>query len=106
MAPDLRPCCQQALLDHWAVCDARREDPPTGVLSASCSCGHVEVLHAIRGNGSRGACSISTGKQATSCGCKAYEAARLSAAAVQDSPEAHLRVGRHVGPVTAEVPDA
>ena len=29
MAPDLRPCCQQALLDHWAVCDARREDPPT-----------------------------------------------------------------------------
>ena len=32
MAPDLRPCCQQALLDHWAVCDARREDPPTGAL--------------------------------------------------------------------------
>ncbi|MFD1546935.1 hypothetical protein [Nonomuraea guangzhouensis] len=31
-SPDLRPCCQQALLDHWAVCDARREDPPTGAL--------------------------------------------------------------------------
>ena len=33
MPPDLRPCCQQALLDHYALCDARREDPPTGSLS-------------------------------------------------------------------------
>ena len=32
MMSDLRPCCQQALLDHYALCDARREDPPTGAL--------------------------------------------------------------------------
>ena len=33
MTADLRPCCQQALLDHYPVCDARREDPETGALS-------------------------------------------------------------------------
>ncbi|MEU4224356.1 hypothetical protein AB0F17_08685 [Nonomuraea sp. NPDC026600] len=32
MAPDLRPCCQQVLLDHYSVCDARREDPPTAAM--------------------------------------------------------------------------
>ena len=32
MTPSLRPCCQQALLDHYALCDARREDPETGAL--------------------------------------------------------------------------
>lgn len=38
MASDLRPCCQRSLLDgetteeHYALCDARREDPPTGAL--------------------------------------------------------------------------
>jgi hypothetical protein len=68
MAPDLRDCCQQALLDHWAVCDAR----PT--LSVPCRCGHAEVLHGIRGNGSRGACSISTGAKAEPCGCSAFKA--------------------------------
>ena len=86
--PDLRPCCQRSLLDgetpeqHYALCDARREDPPTGALSASCVCGHVEVLHGIRGNGTRGACSISTGAKAVPCGCKSFEAApaRLSPA--------------------------
>jgi hypothetical protein len=37
-APDLRPCCQQAAIDghteleHWPVCDARADDPPTGAL--------------------------------------------------------------------------
>ena len=95
MAPHLRSCCQQAALDgltpeqHLPYCDARREDPPTGSLSAPCICGHVEVLHAIRGNGSRGACSISTGAKAVPCGCGAYEAARLSAApAVQEANDA------------------
>lgn len=69
MTSDLRPCCQQALLDHWAVCDAR----PTP--SAPCAtCGHVEVLHGIRGNGMRGACSISGGAKAVPCGCPAFKA--------------------------------
>ena len=73
----LRPCCQQALLDHYALCGARR------TLSTPCAkCGHVEVLHAIRGNGTRGACSISTGAKAVPCGCRAFETAlsRLSPA--------------------------
>lgn len=62
---------------------------PALSLSAPCACHHVEVLHAIRSNGSRGACSISTGAKATPCGCKAYEAARLSAApAVQEATDA------------------
>jgi hypothetical protein len=38
VTPDLRPCCQQAAIDghtpveHWPVCDARADDPPTGAL--------------------------------------------------------------------------
>jgi hypothetical protein len=47
--------------------------PPLALDCATCT--HLDVLHAIRGNGSRGACSISTGATAVPCGCKAFEAA-------------------------------
>ena len=94
MASDLRPCCQQSLLDgetpeqHYPRCSARAEakSSEAGVSSAKprvCTCGHVEVLHAIRGNGSRGACSISTGPKADPCGCPAF----APTPAVQDSTE-------------------
>lgn len=44
-------------------------------LSTPCACSHVEVLHAIRANGSRGACSVSSGAQAVPCGCPKFTAA-------------------------------
>lgn len=82
MTSDLRDCCQRAEIDgltpeqHAPRCDARRTSSPATALSAPCAtCGHVEVLHNIRGNGTRGACSISTGAKAVPCGCKAFSAA-------------------------------
>lgn len=43
--------------------------------AARCLCGHLEVEHNIRGNGTRSGCSRSTGPKATPCPCKSYEEA-------------------------------
>lgn len=43
---------------------------------AICVCGHSIGLHNIRGNGTRGACSVSRGPRATPCPCKTFEEAK------------------------------
>ena len=73
-------------------------------LSAPCRCGHAEVLHAIRGNGSRGACSISTGAKAVPCGCKSFEAALAGLSPAPALPDtAPLADGPGVGKTSEEV---
>jgi hypothetical protein len=37
-----------------------------------CECDHLDVLHAIRRDKTRGACSVSIGHRATPCGCRSY----------------------------------
>jgi hypothetical protein len=111
MAADLRDCCQRSLLDgetpaeHYPRCSARAEAKSTEARVSSatpraCTCGHVEVLHAIRGNGSRGACSISTGPKADPCGCPRF----APAPAVQDTTTV-LADGPGVGETSEEVSD-
>lgn len=44
-----------------------------------CRCGHGAELHNLAGDRiTRKGCSISTGRHATPCGCKAYVAAEAS----------------------------
>lgn len=47
----------------------------TAYNSPKCTCHEVEVFHDIRKDGSRGACSVSTGAQAVPCGCRSFEPA-------------------------------
>jgi len=37
-----------------------------------CACGDLDVEHAIRATGGRGACSVSRGPKATPCGCRQF----------------------------------
>lgn len=60
----------------------------TASLIPNCACGHLKVLHDIRGNGSRGACSVSTGPEADRCGCKAYAAEPVGDALFDITPPA------------------
>jgi hypothetical protein len=57
------------------------------MLPSCCACGHIDVFHAIRGNGSRGACSISAGAKAVPCGCAAFTAAPAVQAATDAAAE-------------------
>jgi hypothetical protein len=41
-------------------------------MTPTCQCGHVEVVHAIRADKTRGACSVSTGPKADPCPCRTY----------------------------------
>ena len=45
---------------------------PNAYQPRECTCGEFEVAHAIRTNGSRGACSVSRGPKATHCPCKSF----------------------------------
>lgn len=63
-------------------------------LALNCSCSHLDVSHDIRGNGSRGACSISTGATAVPCGCKSFSAA--DDGALFDLPDEPERGGQHI----------
>lgn len=47
----------------------------TSYNSPKCTCAHVQEFHNISGNGSRGACSVSTGAQAVPCGCRSFKPA-------------------------------
>lgn len=48
---------------------------PNAYRHKTCICGCGIGLHAIRANGSRGACSVSRGPKAIPCPCKSYEEA-------------------------------
>lgn len=45
---------------------------PNAYRPLVCTCGDLEAAHAIRSNGSRGACSVSRGPAAVPCGCKTF----------------------------------
>jgi len=45
---------------------------PHALVFHRCACGELDVEHAIRANGSRGACSVSRGPRATPCGCRDF----------------------------------
>lgn len=62
----------------------------------NCSCGCSVVLHAIRGNGSRGACSNSNGPKAVPCGCKAYAAAEPDDGGLFTLPDQPQTGGQHL----------
>lgn len=38
-----------------------------------CACTHPAVMHTIRADKSRGACSVSEGPKGTPCGCRRYQ---------------------------------
>jgi hypothetical protein len=59
--------------------------------SPKCTCNEVEVFHDIRRDGSRGACSVSTGATAVPCGCKAFQ--EPETAALFDLPDQPERGG-------------
>lgn len=42
-------------------------------LGPACVCSHGEAAHDIRKNGTRSACSVSTGPRGAACPCKSYE---------------------------------
>lgn len=65
-------------------------------IVALCSCRHVEVLHSIRSNGSRGACSVSSGAQAVPCGCKAFKAAETDDGGLFPAPDQTHEGGAHL----------
>lgn len=45
---------------------------PNAPVRLRCQCGELDVEHAIRVNGSRGACSVTRGPKATPCGCREF----------------------------------
>ncbi|OLT13060.1 hypothetical protein BJF79_03955 [Actinomadura sp. CNU-125] len=48
--------------------------PGPGVV---CTCEHLDVLHNLTATGRRTACSVSTGPNATRCGCREFTSAVL-----------------------------
>ena len=68
----------------------------TTIVAFCAACDHVEVLHSIRGNGSRGACSVSSGAQAVPCGCKAFAAAEPDDGGLFPAPDQTHEGGQHL----------
>lgn len=64
--------------------------------SPQCTCHEVEVLHDIKKDGSRGACSVSSGAQAVPCGCKAFTAAEAGDGGLFPAPDQTHEGGAHL----------